>query len=30
MKMLKYAENWKPVKVGHNVSNSENVTESQI
>ena len=24
------AQNWKPVEVGHNISNSEKVTESQF
>ena len=25
-----YAQNWKPVEVGHNISNSEKVTESRF
>ena len=30
LKDVKYAQNWKPVEVRHNISNSEKVTESQF
>ena len=30
LKDVIYAQNWEPVGVGHNISNSEKVTESQF
>ena len=30
LKDVIYAQNWKPVEVGHNISSSEKVTESQF